>query len=208
MEQAVIVNAPTMWSRVARITVEQYHQMAEARILREGEPIELIDGMLVYKDRSAGGEDVMTIGKKHNLVIKLLNRIDRVLEGYGVHMQTQGPVTIGTHHEPEPDGVILKGSPRDYAEDLPGPNDVYSIIEVADSSLEYDRTIKLSMYAEASIPQYIIINLVDQHIETYEEPDASSGRYRKVQTTKSEDDVVFLLGPGRHLRIKAQELLP
>ena len=61
--------------RVARLTVAQVHAMMKAGILREGEPIELIDGLLVYKDRSTTGQDPMTIGEKHNLVIKLLARL-------------------------------------------------------------------------------------------------------------------------------------
>ena len=104
--------------RVAPLTVVQVHSMVSAGILREGEPLELIDGVLVYKDRSDYEEDPMTVGKRQNLVVKLLARLDAELAQLGRHMQTQGPLSIPPHDEPEPDGVVLRGEPRDYADRL------------------------------------------------------------------------------------------
>lgn len=75
--------------RLARLTVDQIHAMLKAGILRDGEPIELIDGVLVYKDRSDHGADPITIGKRHNLAVKLLARLDPDLAALGCHMQIQ-----------------------------------------------------------------------------------------------------------------------
>ena len=72
--------------RVARLTVGQVRAMVEAGILREGEPIELVGGVLVHKDRSAAGDDPMTIGKRHNLVVQLLARLNADLAGRKQYM--------------------------------------------------------------------------------------------------------------------------
>ena len=139
--------------RIARLTVEQVEGMLEAGILPEGAPIELIDGVLVYKDRSERGEDPRTIGKRHNLAVQLLAALGPDLRARGCSMQTQGPVRIPPHDEPEPDGAVVRGQPRDYADRLPSATDVHAVIEVSDSSLEYDRTTKLALYARAAIAQ-------------------------------------------------------
>lgn len=162
---ARVMDTGAALQRVARLTVEQVHAMLEAGIVREGEPIELIDGLLLHKDRSAKGEDPMTIGRRHNLVVKLLGRLDAELTAQGCHMQTQGPVSIPPHDEPEPDGAVLHGEPRDYTDRLPEARDVASVIEVADASLPYDRTRKLALNARAGIPQYVIVNLQDDVVE-------------------------------------------
>jgi hypothetical protein len=79
--------------RALRLTVDQVHAMIAAGILPEGPHTELIDGLLVYKDRSEQGEDPMTSGKRHNLAVKLRARLDAELTAHGCHMQTQGPVS-------------------------------------------------------------------------------------------------------------------
>ena len=166
-----IVNPPTApLGRLARIDVNQYHRMIETGILREGVPIELIDGLLVHKDRSARGGDPMSIGPYHNMVIKLLAELDADVRTFGMHLQCQSSISIPPHSEPEPDGVILKGSPRDYRR-LAEPADITCVIEVSDSSLDYDRTTKRILYAKAAIPQYVIINLIDRQLEVYTQPE-------------------------------------
>lgn len=170
--------------RQVPLTVEQYHRMIETGILAEGEPVELLGGALVHKDRSAAGEDEMTVGHEHVLSVKKLARLDRKLGRSGCHMQTQQPVTIPDFDEPEPDGAIVAGEPDDYAGRLPGPGDVSCIIEVADSSLRIDRTVKLPVYADAGIPQYVIVNLVDRVVEVYMRPLAGRGRYAEATTLR------------------------
>lgn len=107
--------------RFVRLRVEQLHAMLEAGILVDGEPLELLDGLLVYKDRSAVGEDSMTIGKRHNLAVKLLAALDREVEP-DHHMQTQGPIACFLpNDEPEPDGAICVGSRATIAIDSRPP---------------------------------------------------------------------------------------
>ena len=194
--------------RIARFTVDQVEGMLEAGILPDGAPIELIDGVLVYKDRSDSGEDPMTIGKKHNLAVQLLKELDPELRSRGASMQTQGPVRIRPHDEPEPDGAILRGQPRDYAERVPDAADVYGVIEVSDSSLEYDRTTKLAMYARAAIAQYVIIDLRHDCVEVHERPARSEARYESLTVLRRGDVIAFCAGSGPRLEVDIARLLP
>jgi hypothetical protein len=193
--------------QLARLTVDQVQAMVEAGILAEGEPIELLDGVLVYKDRSAQGDDPMTIGKRHNLVVKLLARLDAELATRGYHMQTQGPLRIPPYDEPEPDGLVLRGDPRAYADRLPEPGDVSSVIEVADASLVHDRTKKLAIYARAGLAQYIIVNLQESCIEVYEHPLPDEARYAEVSVVRAGQVVALRVGDER-LPIAAATVLP
>lgn len=194
--------------RVARFDVAQLHAMLAAGILAEGEPLELIDGVLVYKDRSEQGEDPMTIGKRHNLVVKLLARIDPELQAHGCHIQTQGPLSLPPSDEPEPDGAVLRGDPRTYADRLPSGPDCSSVLEVADASLAYDRTQKLAVYARAAIPQYIIVNLAELCIEVYEQVVPSEGRYARKAAVRNGEAFELRLPSGAHVRIDAARVLP
>lgn len=202
----VAVAAPEL--RLAKLTVEQVHAMLQCGILGEHEPLELIDGLLVYKDRSDCGEDPLTIGKKHNLVIKLLMRLDSDLSARGCHMQTQGPLSLPPRDEPEPDGCILKGQPRDYSERLPTAGDVTCVIEVADSSLENDRETKLRLYARNGIAQYVIVNLRDEILEVYEEPSVENQRYGRAVKLGRGDAVHFHTASAGELRVQVADVLP
>jgi hypothetical protein len=194
--------------RLARLTAEQVHAMLSAGILREGAPIELIDGLLVYKDRSERGADPMTIGKKHNLVVQLLGSLAADLAAHGCYIQTQGPITLTIHDEPEPDGVVLRGQPRDFADRLPTAADAEAVIEVADASLETDRTRKLALYARAGIAQYVIVNLCDSVIEVYEEPVAAKGLYARTSLVRAGATVALRTGEARALTVDAARILP
>jgi Uma2 family endonuclease len=194
--------------RIARLTVEQVHAMVDAGILRDGEPIELIDGILVRKDRSEQGEPPSTIGKKHNLAIKLLLSLDRELAAAGCHMQAQGPICLPPRDEPEPDGAVLRGEPRAYADRLPTADDATAVFEIADSSLAYDRTIKLALYARAGIAQYVIVNLRQGCLEVHEAPRADLGRYEQTRLLRAGERLDLIVGEGGRLVVEASRILP
>ncbi len=150
----------------------------------------------------------MTIGKKDNLAVKLLARLDADLAKRGRHMQTQGPLVLPPHDEPEPDGLILRGEPRDYADRLPRAADADCVIEVSDASLAYDRTTKLSLYARAGIAQYVIVNVQDACIEIHEQPSEAEGTYG-VRTLRRRGETVKLRVPGAEpLVLDAAQILP
>ncbi len=135
------------------ISVEQYHEMIRRGILPECAPIELIDGLLVWKDRSAQGADPMSHDPRHALAISRFQRLEASVLPHGCFLRIQLPVTLSDTSEPEPDIAVVKGSPEDYANHHPGPADLMAAIEVAISSLQFDRTTKQQKYASASIRQ-------------------------------------------------------
>jgi Uma2 family endonuclease len=191
-----------------RLNVAEYHRMIDAGIVASGEPFELIDGLLVLKDRSKAGEDRMSIGTEHLWAVKNLARLNPKLNRLGCHMQTQGPVVLSEFDEPEPDGAIVRGSEDDYKHAKPAATDVTCIVEVADSSLQYDRTAKLARYANAAIAQYIIINLPDRVVEMYTEPQVGKGRYEESQTLRPGSKVHLSGARGKKLEIATKSLLP
>ncbi|MBI4615355.1 MAG: Uma2 family endonuclease [Planctomycetes bacterium] len=193
---------------LARLDVDQYHSMLEAGILGEGDPIELLDGLLVHKDRSARGENPMTIGKRHRAAVDLLAGLDALVKPHGCYVMKQGPVTFPPSHEPEPDGLVVRGQTRDYLERHPGPADVFCVIEVADSSLDHDRTNKLQIYAAAAIPQYVIVNLVDLQVEVFESPVPAEGKYSQVRALQAGAALPLHVGGGKRVDVPVRDLLP
>jgi Uma2 family endonuclease len=160
------------------LTVDQFHRMIQAGILRDGAPVELIDGVLVTKDCGAEGSPVAH-SPRHALAISKLQRLERRMELAGWHVRCQLPVTLSSIQEPEPDGAIVRGMPEAYAAHHPTPDDILVVIEAADSSLEYDRSTKQRIFAAAGIAQYWIVNLPEHYVEVYDLPIASEGRYAR-----------------------------
>jgi Uma2 family endonuclease len=146
---------------IYRLSIAQYHAMAEAGILTEDDPVELLEGWLVRK---------MTKHRPHTLATLLVRQaLERLLTAGGWYVDSQEPITT-EDSEPEPDVVVVRGSARDYLDRQPGPRDVPLIIEVADTSLETDRGAKQRLYARAGIAVYWIINLKERQIEVYTDP--------------------------------------
>jgi Uma2 family endonuclease len=188
-------------------TVDQYHQMIRDGVLEEGAPYELLDGQIIRKDRSKEGEDPMTVGYDHAWVIKKLLKLDQKLNPFGCHMQIQLPITLPPHHEPEPDGAIIRGTEDDYHGRHPAPEDVLCAIEVADASLRRDRVTKQRIYADAGIPQYIIINLAERTIEVYTDPQIGHGRYGRSITLTPEQIVPFPTAADPQVNVNVRDLL-
>ena len=190
------------------ITVAQYHRMLEAGIILEGAPIELLNGLLVRKNRAARGEDPMTIGGFHALVIEKLTALDGKLHPSGCRIRIQLPLTLSPDSEPEPDGAIVRGAIPGTTPAHPAPPDVLCVIEAADSSLQQDREDKQRLYGGAGIPQYLIINIPDRQIEVHEHPLVGQGRYGQVAIVKPGQNVALLVGTDKRLEVPGAELLP
>lgn len=172
------------------LSVEQYDRMIEEGILPEDTGVELLDGVLVRKDRGDAEGDPTTVGEAHAYVVKQLAFLGLRLDPTRVHLQTQQPVVIPGAGEPEPDAAIValpitsSGKPR--------AQDVTCVIDVAGTSLERDRTTKLWHYARGGIGQYVILDLRARVAEEYLEPDDEAGAYltRRVHPV------------GAHLRLR------
>jgi len=194
--------------RIGRLTTDQYFRMIESGIIKEGSPYELLDGLIVLKDRSTRGEDIMSIGGPHNYVVGLISELNSAIKGRGCFVQSQGPIRIPPLQAPEPDGAIVRGKRSDFKTQTPHASDIVSVIEVSDSSLDLDRRDKRPKYAEAGIPQFVLINLVDREIEIYESPQVSKRDYSQSRIAKPGDNVDFLLADGTRLSVPVIDLLP
>jgi Uma2 family endonuclease len=153
--------------QVARhsFTVAQYERMGEAGILSENDRVELIEGEIV---------EMSPIGERHAACVGRLTQVLSLLFQRQAILWIQNPIRLDDYSEPQPDVSVLKPRADFYGQALPTPADVLLIIEVSDSTLEYDRQIKVPLYARAGVPEVWIVNLADERIETYADPAAGA----------------------------------
>ncbi|WP_315791778.1 Uma2 family endonuclease [Fischerella sp. JS2] len=148
-------------AQAKRFTLAEYHKLTELGFFGEDDHIELINGEIIQ---------MVAKGKAHETFLRRLLKELPKLVGDRATLQTQAPITIPPNSEPEPDFAILKNSSDDYACAHSQPADVLLVIEVADSSLDYDQDVKKTLYAQAGITDYWIFNLGDNNLEYYSEP--------------------------------------
>jgi Uma2 family endonuclease len=204
LEQLAAGEAPPL----VPFTVDQYHQMIRAGIIPEGAPIELLDGVLVWKDRSSAGADPMSHDPRHASAITRLQRLERRLDPARYYLRTQLPVTLTEADEPEPDVAVVRGSADSFDDHHPAPADLPALIEVSDSSLRFDRTTKQRKYALAGIGQYLIVNLREGWIEFYTEPLPAEGRYAQRTDYLTDQRVTLALDAGATLEFAVADVLP
>lgn len=185
---------------IYRVTVTEYHEMIANGTILSGQPFELLDGQIVRKIRAARGDNLMTVGIEHALIVKRLAKLTNLFEPFGCHLISQQPITLPPRDEPEPDAAVIRGTVEDYSERHPGPADILCVIEVADSSLSRDRGYKLQLYANAGIPMYVIVNLVDRAVEVYRQPVMGEGRFGEVVSPS------FLTGSGESISIPITQI--
>jgi hypothetical protein len=188
-------------SRLApwRCSVEKYHEMARLGILSAEDRVELLEGWIVEK---------MT---KSPLDCQVARRLRRVLEESipdDFFVITQDPVTFDTS-EPEPDVVVVHGTPYSFGTRHPGPAEVVLVAEVSDSSLSVDKHWKRKIYANSAVPAYWIVNLVDRQVEVYTRlVDTAAGRdYAPFDIYKTGASVPLSVG-GREIAIPVAAVLP
>ena len=141
--------------------VDEYRRMAEVGILTDEDRVELIDGEII---------EMTPIRPPHaRCVIFLTEAFIRRLEGRAV-VSTQNPVRLDRRTQPEPDVALLRPPLARYAKTIPGPGDVFLIVEVADTSQHRDRIVKLRRYAQAEIAEVWIVDLKDGAVDVYREP--------------------------------------
>jgi len=133
-----------------RFTADEFLRMAQVGILCEDDRLELIDGEIV---------EMSPIGLPHRAAVACANRALVMAAGDGAIIQPQGAVRLDPYYEPEPDLVLLRPRADFYRSRRPGPADVLLLIEIADSSLDYDRDVKAPIYAKAGIPEYWLVDL-------------------------------------------------
>jgi Uma2 family endonuclease len=144
-------------------TVEEYHRMGEAGILGEDERVELIEGEIV---------EMSPIGPRHIGAVINATRMFITRLGDRAVVSPQNPVVIQPRSEPQPDLLLLRPRAVSYSRGLPTANDVLLAVEVADTSVRFDRIVKARLYARAGIPEFWLCLAMDGAIEVYREPRA------------------------------------
>ena len=176
------------WSR------EEYDKMIEAGVFSPDERVELVEGDIVQMTAQ---------NALHAAGVQAAEDALRTAYGPGFSVRTQLPLAIGPDSEPEPNVAVVRGHWRDYVK--AHPTTALLVVEVSDSSLDFDRRRKARVYAHAGIPEYWIVNLIDRLVEVYRDPRADVG-----YETRLTFDVNQALSPLTlpSASIAAKDLLP
>ena len=156
-----VPEAPASKPANRKFTVAEYYRMGEAGILGPDERVELIDGEIVV---------MPPIGPSHAWSVALDIPLFSRYAGDRFIVQIQNPIHLDDGSEPQPDVMLLRNRPGGYPTSHPTPVDVLLVIEVADSSLEYDRMVKAHLYGRAGVPEAWVKNLPEDCIERFTEP--------------------------------------
>jgi len=154
-------------------TVDEYHRMAQVGILSEDDRVELIEGEIV---------ETAPIGSRHAACVDRVAQLFFERAARRAIVRVQNPIRLGKHSEPQPDLVLLRPRPDFYAQGHPGPEDVLLVVEVAETSAEYDRTIKLPLYARSGIPEVWLVDLAAAAVEVHRRPTPEG--YQEVQRVR------------------------
>ena len=182
------------WTRV------EYEHLVEKGVFTPGDRVELIDGLLVVAEPQSSA---------HYTAIKLIERALGRAFGEGWTIRSQGPIALDDASEPEPDVAVVRGDIRAYAEAHPA--DPVLVVEVAITSLAFDREHKSSLYARAGQPEYWVVNLVDRVLEVRRDPAPVAGApygwdYRVVDVLGPDGGTSPLTAPGAWIAVA--DLLP
>ncbi|RJP32145.1 MAG: Uma2 family endonuclease [Candidatus Omnitrophota bacterium] len=153
-----------------RFSVEEYEQMGRDNILHEDDRVELIEGEIIQ---------MTPIGNPHHSCVNRLNELfSKQLRSEEAIVSIQNPIQLDDESQSQPDVALLKPRADYYLERKPGHQDILLLIEVADTSLEYDRNEKIPLYARNGIVEVWLVNLIDRALEVYRNPTA--GNYEKI----------------------------
>ena len=144
-----------------QFTIDEYNRLAELGFFHEDDRVELIKGEII--PMAAKGTLHSTFSRR------LIRELSKLITNQAT-LQSKDPIIITPNSEPEPDIAILKNKDDDYLNSHPAAQDLLLLIEIADSSLKYDQEVKLPLYAEAGITDYWIFNLIENCLETYNQP--------------------------------------
>jgi Uma2 family endonuclease len=153
-----------------RFTAKEYGRMVEAGILQEDDRVELLEGEIV---------EMAPIGSRHAACVDRLNRLfSDGLRGRTI-VRVQSPIWLGDYSEPQPDLALLRPRSDFYSTSHPGAGDTLLVVEVADTSADYDRQVKLALYAQAGILEAWLVDLASGSVELHRAPGPAG--YREVQ---------------------------
>lgn len=180
---------------IARLfTREEYYRMGEAGLFTN-ERVELLDGEII----TMAPQNPPHAGVTNHIASVLMRLLSAIFS-----VRIQAPIVLNDWSEPEPDIAICRLDSNNYQQTHPKAGDVLLVIEVASSSLAYDRSRKVAAYAASGIPEYWIMNLTDRWIETRSDPDPVAQRYRQERRVLAGDTLIL---PGG-VALAASDILP
>jgi Uma2 family endonuclease len=145
--------------------------MGEVGIFSEDDRVELVCGEVIQ---------MSPIGERHAACVAILTQLITLRLQRSALVWVQNPLRLDEYSEPQPDLAILKPRATHYRTSKPAPGDVLVVIEVSDSTLEYDRKVKMPLYAGAGIPEAWLVNLPEECVEVYSDP--AGGEYQSVRS--------------------------
>ena len=152
-----------------RLKVSDFNTMSEIGIFNEDDHIELIEGGLIT---------MSPIGKQHAWETRQLNYLFSRLVADKALVDVQNPLILDDYNEPEPDIMLLHYRADFYKTARPRPADVFLLIEVADTSLNYDKNTKIPLYAKYGVPEVWLVDLLHKKLEIHRRPGANG--YRQI----------------------------
>ncbi len=162
-------------------TVQEYHKMVEAGILTADDRVELIKGEIVK---------MSPVGRRHSSHVKRLNELFVLRLTPNVTVGVQDPVELDDSSEPEPDLALLRRRADFYEAGHPQPQDIFLLVEVADTTVEFDRTVKIPLYAESGILEVWLVDVNNQCVEVYRQP--SPNGYEEVRRYQRGESLAML----------------
>ena len=192
---------------VHKVTYDDAQAMMRLGIIPEDASTELLNALVVLKDRAAAGQDPRIVGIGHTICVERLSELRARISSEARHVRSQQPLVCSETHVPEPDFMVLRGKLADYS-DFPAATDAYCIVEVADSSYERDADEKLKGYAQSGVPQYVIINLRNRTAEVYTTPDAAAGTYPPPQIVAENQSLGLRVGEQETFTVTLADVLP
>jgi len=171
-------------------TVSEYYRMAEAGILGEDDRVELIEGEIIA---------MSPIGSRHAACVTALDiSLNWALGGMTI-VRVQNPIRISEHSEPEPDIAVVRPRADLYASRHPNSADVLLIMEISETFLQYDREVKIPLYARAGIPEVWLWDLENELVLQYTRP--TDGKYQEVRMVRGGEIVISSSIPNLSLSV-------
>lgn len=188
--QPAIGNFNGQTLKLRQITVEEYDLMIESGVFDETDRIELLNGVIIEK---------MPKGTKHSAVTDRAARVFYRYFGENVFIRNQNPIWLDEFSEPEPNIVVAAPKEDEYENSHPTPGDIFLILEVSDSTLDYDRNTKGAAYSRAGIVEYMVLNIREKTLEDYREPGADG--FQSKQTYRAGQNFNLVAFPEVSLQV-------
>ncbi len=177
-------------TQVRLINVQEYHRMADVGILSAEERVELIAGQIWQMAAKGAG---------HSAAVTRCDRMLRRVLGDRVLVRLQDPIQLDEYSEPEPDIAVVAPDPDDYENNHPKPEQVYLLIEVADTTLKRDLEFKSLLYAKAGIIEYWVLEVINCQIHIFRNP--SPNGYLSDRVVSAGDSISLLAFGDRDIAV-------